>query len=65
MVVDLPLPATPVTRIIPFSKCENLTIYTDSDMVKDYCSEYGIPVKPANEFKNESIKKPFKLRIRE
>ena len=51
-----------------FDYCDNLTVYTDNQYVIEYCNDYGIPVKSASEFVNESIRKPFrklKLRIEE
>ena len=51
-----------------FRKCEKLIVYTDNSYMIDYCDDNDIPVRPASEFVNESIRKPFrklKLRIEE
>lgn len=56
-----------VTSIWPgvFYGCKNLIVYTDNKYVIDYCKDKLVPVKPASEFKNESVYRPLKLRIRE
>ena len=51
-----------------FQYCEKLIVYTDNSYMIDYCNDNNIPVRPAIEFVNESIRKPFrklKLRIEE
>ena len=47
-----------------FEGCSRLTVHTDNNYVIDYCEEYGLPVKSLKA-KNESYRKPLKLRIRE
>jgi hypothetical protein len=50
-----------------FKGDKKLTIYTDSDYVKEYADENGIKVEPLSKAKNESLKRNriLKLRIRE
>lgn len=48
-----------------FAYCPKLTVYTDNDYVIQYCDENDIETKPQKEFKNESIRRDFKLKIKE
>ena len=48
-----------------FSYCPKLTVYTDNDYVIQYCDENDIKTKPEKEFKNESVRRYLKLKIKE
>ena len=50
-----------------FERCKNLTIYSDSEYVNDFCEEHEIKCLPANVYKGrtESFNRPKRLRIKE
>ena len=63
--ITIPDSVTSMGRDV-FSGCSNLTVYTNKDYVTNYCKENGVSVAPLSKKpKNESYRKPLKLKIKE